>query len=237
MARDKRSLKDNPFQVMETVGRWTLLYKGRRWHGKMTRIIWLCRCLCLTIREVDQANLRNDYSRSCGCRWRERYPSREEAKQRRIMRHTWEQMIGRCSNPRNISYKNYGARGIQVCERWKQSFEAFRADVGDRPSPQHQLDRYPDNNGNYEPGNVRWATRQEQNRNMRTNVVLTWQGRSQTLMAWSEETGISHRTLRYRWREKWTDERILTTPVMSRAERARAGVLGRQARREGVQHA
>jgi hypothetical protein len=81
-------------------------------------------------------------------------------------------MKARCYNPNNSQYHNYGARGITVCERWKNSFEAFLADMGPRPSSTHSIDRWPDKNGNYEPGNCRWATSAQQNTNTRTNVVL-----------------------------------------------------------------
>jgi hypothetical protein len=76
----------------------------------------------------------------------------------------WLYMRNRCYDVRNISYRNYGGRGIRVCERWRYSYPAFLADVGRRPSPQHSIDRI-DNDGNYTPGNVRWATRIQQNRN------------------------------------------------------------------------
>jgi hypothetical protein len=78
----------------------------------------------------------------------------------------WRQMRQRCSNSRNTSYKLYGGRGISVCARW-DTFENFLADMGRRPSPQHSLDRFPNNDGNYEPGNVRWATAKQQANNRR----------------------------------------------------------------------
>lgn len=76
----------------------------------------------------------------------------------------WRAMRKRCLNPREQNYPRYGGAGVRVCERWA-SFEAFKADVGPRPSPQHSLDRFPNALGNYEPGNVRWATKTEQSRN------------------------------------------------------------------------
>lgn len=85
----------------------------------------------------------------------------------------WLHMIQRCTNPKRNSFRNYGGRGIAVCEKWRNSFEAFRADVGPRPSAEHSLDRI-NNDGNYEPGNVRWATRKEQQANSRqakTNIA------------------------------------------------------------------
>jgi hypothetical protein len=80
--------------------------------------------------------------------------------------YAWAASIRRCHNPRNPYYRNYGGRGIQVCDRWRKSFANFLSDVGVRPSPELTLDRV-NNDGNYEPGNVRWATRSEQNSNQR----------------------------------------------------------------------
>jgi hypothetical protein len=71
-------------------------------------------------------------------------------------------MIARCENPKAQRYERYGGRGIKVCERWRDSFENFLADMGERPSTEYQIDRYPNNDGNYEPGNCRWATSKQQ---------------------------------------------------------------------------
>lgn len=81
----------------------------------------------------------------------------------------WRSARHRCSNPNAQSWKNYGGRGIRMCERWANDFAAFLADVGPRPSPRHSIDRV-DVNGNYEPGNVRWATRAEQTQNRRNTI-------------------------------------------------------------------
>ena len=85
----------------------------------------------------------------------------------------WNMMKQRCLNPDHKAFSRYGGRGIKVCVRWDK-FENFFADVGPRPSKQHSLDRYPDKLGNYEPGNVRWATRVEQQNNMRSNRMVTY---------------------------------------------------------------
>jgi hypothetical protein len=76
-------------------------------------------------------------------------------------------MIQRCEQPTHIGYKDYGGRGITVCKRWRESYAAFLADMGRKPSLKHSIDRYPDNDGDYEPGNCRWATAKEQSANQR----------------------------------------------------------------------
>lgn len=119
-------------------------------------------------------------------------------------------MNSRCSNPENANYPNYGARGIRVCERWKGSFEAFLADVGRRPSAGHSLDRYPEGSGNYEPGNVRWATSSEQNRNLSSNRRVSFRGSEKTLVEWTAELRIPRREF-YRLSAKGvSDEHALT---------------------------
>lgn len=97
---------------------------------------------------------------------------------------------------------------------WRESFERFVADVGERPSPQHSLDRFPDNNGNYEPGNVRWATRTEQGRNKRNNRLLTLNGATRCIAEWVEITGIPRSAISLRIDKLgWTAERALTEPL------------------------
>lgn len=95
---------------------------------------------------------------------------------------SWREMIRRCTVPHRREWARYGGRGIEVCERWRFSFENFMADMGPRPSSRHSIDRYPNNNGNYEPGNCRWATKSQQALNTRkvvmpgaTNLRGKWQ--------------------------------------------------------------
>lgn len=124
----------------------------------------------------------------------------------------WQGMIARCHRQRNAEYRNYGGRGITVCDRWRGDFAAFIGDLGKRPSPTHTLERL-DNDTGYCPGNVRWATQKEQSRNKRTNTRIELNGRTQTLIEWSEEIGINYKTLRYRLDQGWSVERALTTPA------------------------
>jgi hypothetical protein len=126
-----------------------------------------CVCVCSCGERVIAAytSLKNGLSRSCGCLSRE-FPNHSTHR----LSHTpeyriWNAMRNRCTNPKATDWKRYGGRGIQVCERWER-FENFSADMGSRPSPTHSIDRV-NNDGNYEPGNCRWATASEQALNRR----------------------------------------------------------------------
>jgi hypothetical protein len=115
-------------------------------------------------------------------------------------------MKDRCLNPGQKHYPHYGGRGITVCDRWKLDFLPFLADVGERPSPRHSLDRI-NVDGNYEPGNVRWATQAQQARNKRDNRTVTWQGQTLTVTDWARITGIHRNTLDARIRDGWPLEK------------------------------
>lgn len=170
-----------------------------------------CRCDCGAEMEVRLGHLRSGHTRSCGCLV---VPARG-------IRHgmygspeynIWEGMRDRCYRPKTRGYANYGGRGIRVCDRWRESFEAFYEDMGPRPSPEHQLDRIEGDKG-YEPGNCRWATRAEQNRNRKDNVVLEFRGERMCLTDWAKRSGMSKGTLRDRLARGMSIEEALTTPV------------------------
>lgn len=114
----------------------------------------------------------------------------------------WFGMRDRCHNPKNISFLSYGGRGVVVCERWRDDFHAFLQDIGRRPRKTDSVDRI-NNDGHYEPGNVRWATRREQSNNRRTNRFFTVNGRTQTLAEWARERGSNYCTVQYRIRAGW----------------------------------
>lgn len=168
---------------------------------------WLCKCSCgiTGTKLVLGKTLRNGTSRSC------RKCSSLNVANTNFRKHgfvgtkvyrAWVAMKSRCNNPDFEGYENYGGRGIKVCDRWMNSFEAFYKDVGDPPSDKHSLDRYPDVNGDYEPENVRWATCDEQCNNKRTNVYVELYGKRQTAMQWSKELGIGVDTI-YRQMRIW----------------------------------
>jgi hypothetical protein len=132
---------------------------------------WLCECDCGQSREVIQEHLRAGRTRSCGCLTREPRTNVPTKHGHTRNRHcspeycAWRGAKSRCENQNHDRYADYGGRGIRMCERWSSSFEAFFADMGPRPSGR-SLERI-NNNGHYEPGNCKWATRAEQERNKR----------------------------------------------------------------------
>lgn len=123
---------------------------------------------------------------------------------------TWNAMLQRCTNPRHEKFSQYGGAGVTVCPRWHE-FAAFVADMGERPDGM-TIDRIVGARG-YEPGNCRWATPKQQQRNISFNVNIEFDGKIQCLAAWAEEVGISKDTLGYRIRKGWPVQKaLLTTP-------------------------
>src|SRR6266487_1181524 len=135
---------------------------------------WLCKCDCGNEAIVKVASLMDGNTNSCGCLL-------SESMSKRKTKHNacntpeydaWQNMKSRCYDKNRKQYKDYGGRGILVCERWLNSFENFISDMGIKPSAKHSLDRFPDKNGNYEPANCRWANFYEQSRNTRKSRWL-----------------------------------------------------------------
>lgn len=177
---------------------------------------WRCICDCGTLCTAAGRDLRWDDTKSCGCWYVDtrRTGARTHGRARTSIYATWQAMKDRCTNPNNDFYDDYGGRGIRVCDRWLQSFEAFLEDVGERPSPKHQLDRFPDNDGNYEPGNVRWATGSDNCRNRRSSVFLEFGGRRLSLSDWADIIGMPRKALQQRVRTGWSAARALTEPLL-----------------------
>lgn len=178
-------------------GRLTALHAvyedGRRY--------WKCQCECGRMTLVKASRLRSLAVKSCGCLHEFHGMSNHPDY------NVWKGMQGRCRNSNLRSYADYGGRGIRVCKRWRL-FSNFLKDMGPRPTPHHSIDRI-DVDGHYDPGNCRWATPQEQNRNRRCNTNLELNGEIKCLQAWADELGISAATLLLRLRE-WPLERALT---------------------------
>lgn len=195
----------------QTFGRLTVVkYAGKQGHNH----IWHCRCECGVEKLVQAANLKSGGTKSCGCLAHEVWSAANQTHGcTGSLTHTsWCSMKERCYRKNHHAYHNYGGRGIEVCARWKDSFENFLADMGERPSSKHSIERE-DNDGNYCPTNCVWKTRKEQARNKRNNRMLTHDGKTQCLAAWVEELEISRYVLRGRLNRGWSVERALTTPV------------------------
>ena len=195
----------------ETFG-W-LTVESRASNGQRGQARWNCRCRCGKLTVVDGGELRRGSSQSCGCMRREAsgvfLPTHG---QHGTPEHTaWCRMRDRCINPKASNYKNYGGRGIAVCERWLHSFENFLADMGKKPSLAHSLDRI-DPDGNYEPMNCRWGTPEQQAQNRTNAVWIEWQGERLCRTEWSRRTGLTAASIAARLARGWLVEDALSTP-------------------------
>jgi hypothetical protein len=177
---------------------------------------WFCRCQCGNIKKVHATHLNGGKSKSCGCfnaeRTRERSTTHGHANRGRASRtyKTWENMKNRCDNPNYFRYADYGGRGIKYCERWMR-FDNFLEDMGERPDGMC-IERIKNDLG-YFKENCRWATQKEQHRNKRSNVCLTFEGKTQTVAQWTEELGFKRATIYARISKGWTVQRALTSQV------------------------
>lgn len=156
-----RDLSGQRFERLTVLQRHPV--NGANWTAR-----WVCRCDCANLVVVTGKNLKNGHTRSCGCLLADKNAElrRTHGMSDSPEHAIWASMKARCENPNSTGYQWYGARGIKVCESWRNDFAAFFRDVGPRPSKAHSIDRI-DNDGDYEPGNVRWATKKEQVANRR----------------------------------------------------------------------
>jgi hypothetical protein len=125
---------------------------------------------------------------------------------------SWVEMRTRCHNSSRDSYQDYGGRGIRVCDRWRDSFESFWADMGSTYEPGLTIDRIDVNKG-YEPGNCQWATRKQQNRNTRRNMMIQFRGETRCLGEWCELLDLPYHSIYTRLSRGWPVERALTEPI------------------------
>ena len=162
---------------------------------------WECLCECGT----------SLVTKSCGCIHKEVTAGRTRTHGLTETKTytAWANMIMRCENKNLACWPNYGGRGISVCAEWRESFEQFYKDIGERPSPQHSLDRI-DNEAGYSKSNCRWATRIQQANNRRGNCRIEAFGQKLTLSEWAIKVGVGHRLISNRLRMGWTAERALT---------------------------
>lgn len=201
------------------LGRYLVL-KETKFKTKSGNIKWECICDCGKVKIVIGRNLTNGNTISCGC-----YKKEKMSDMMKLIKKThglsktrqygiWSHMLNRCNSKKNIGYSLYGGRGIKVCDRWLK-FENFWEDMKANYSDSLSIDRI-DNNGNYEPGNCRWATPEQQQQNKRQSKngrLITYEGQTKTLMQWAKSLKMRFTTLQMRLNSGWTVEKALNTPV------------------------
>lgn len=171
----------------------------------------LCRCVCGTENMVNVYNLASGKTNSCGCAAKP-IRARKHGLSKTPEYQIWKAIKARCYGVNHKNYPKYGGRGIRVCDRWRDSFDSFYADMGPRPSNRHSIDRI-DTNGDYSPDNCRWATQVEQTRNTRRNALVTYNGETKTVAEWSTIIGMMSSTLYHRIAAGWSAERAIETPT------------------------
>lgn len=182
---------------------------ARAANGPRGQARWKCECLCGKSSEVASSSLRRGFTKSCGCLMREVRESGDSTR-KHGMRHSkeyeaWRHMRSRCTKTYDISYPRYGARGIKVCARWMESFEAFLEDVGPSPSPRHSIERL-DSDGDYEPNNCTWATLEQQARNKRNTRYVEFGGQRKCLADWCDEFNVRYPVVASRLDRGWPPE-------------------------------
>ena len=196
-------------------GRLTVIERAEN-QGR--RVMWRCLCECGEEIITRGEHLTSGRTQSCGCYNKERssqYHTKHGESQTRL--HVeWRKIKYRCSNPNNDRWDDYGGRGIEVCQKWRDSFEAFRDwALANGYRDDLTIDRK-DVNGNYCPENCRWITNQEQQHNRRNNHYITFNGETHTITEWARIYGLSENGLVHRIRRGWEIERALTTPMQKR---------------------
>ena len=186
---------------------------------------YLCQCDCGNTKIVKANNLRNGKTHSCGCLKKSMMTKKQFKHGESVGRRSagtrlyriWRSMNSRCYIQSATEYKNYGGRGIVVCDEWKCNYQSFKEwALLSGYADELTIDRI-DNDGNYEPDNCRWVSREQQMLNKSNNRLLTYNGKTMTITEWSKLTGIDRRLIGSRIdRYHWTVERALTTPVQSR---------------------
>jgi len=215
--------------VPTTYGKWTTIGPAFiKRIGDKTASYVPCQCVCGTIKKIRLTELRCGKSKSCmpcaqvttGWKAGLKHPDPMV----RLMALRRLGIIRRCYDKKHVNYHRYGGREkpIKVCDRWLDPVYGLRnfiEDMGFPPSPELEVDRI-DNKGHYEPGNCRWATKEEQANNRRTNHKITWNGVTKNLCQWARTQGINQDTLWFRLvKLKWSVEKALTTPVMKKSHK------------------
>ena len=184
-----------------------LLAIGEKSPGKI-----ICRCDCGTEKVFGRSALRS--TRSCGCSTKQFM--REKKLTHGLSKSSeytiWRSMLVRCYTKHHPTYKNYGKRGITVCQKW-HNFESFYSDMGVRPTSRHCLERV-NNNAGYSPDNCVWATYKNQQNNKRNNLNITYKSKTMTVAEWENWLGVRKNFLWKRLNRGWSVEAAITTPTL-----------------------
>lgn len=173
-------------------------------------VMWLCECECGNTKIISRAALINGKTKSCGCLKGESHKMSDTR-----LYEIWRSIKRRCEDDRRKDYLIYGGRGIKICKEWGNSFNAFyNWAINNGYNDTLTIERK-DVNGNYEPSNCRWATKEEQANNRRDNQFLTHNGKTQTISQWAKELNINESTLRNRIQRGWADEEIFKKSAQS----------------------
>lgn len=173
---------------------------GRNKHGLL---LYKCSCDCGNVTTVGSRYLTEGKTVSCGCK-----RAKQNGLSDSITYKSWISAKQRCTNPHNHNYKNYGARGITMCEEWLKSFSTFLQDMGERPSIEYTLDRI-DVNGDYEPNNCRWATHKQQSNNRRDNVIIYVDGVYLTVAQFTQRYKLNRSNVDYELRRNLSPDEIV----------------------------
>jgi len=189
----------------DVYGRWTVISLDK----SKPRRRWLCRCICGSESRIYPKALKGGETISCGCYGREariaantKHGHGRKGKKSKTFQ-VWMGMVNRCHSPQQEAYPHYGGRGITVCDAWRENFSTFLADMGEQP-PGYSIERN-DVNGNYEPGNCRWATTIEQRNNTRSNVMISVADDLMTMAEFARRHGFDYKRTSHRIRRGATE--------------------------------
>jgi hypothetical protein len=201
--------------------RWTIIKETQKMEDKRC---FVCKCDCGTVSTIRLSTLRQGKSKSCGCLAREKASELGKKAFRHGKCHTriyqiWADIKQRCMNPKIVGYKNYGGRGISVCTEWFNFDSFYKWSVLSGYKKELTIERI-DNNGNYEPSNCTWIPASKQIRNQRRSHRITYNDRTQILTEWAKEVGLKKNTLVSRFRNGWSTEKALTTPMQEKFSHA-----------------
>lgn len=198
-------------------GRLTVLERAENKNG---RVYWKCECACGNITNIQADRLVAGTTQSCGCLNKERVKQSNSTHgmSNTPEFHTWEGIIKRCTNPKAIGFKRYAGRGITICDEWRHDFMAFYNHVGKKPTSKHTIERI-NNNLGYKPGNIKWATRQEQANNTRRNHNITLHSWTMNVTQWAKFIGVKQGTISERINHyNWPPAKAIFQPVKHRSK-------------------